>query len=278
MTGLVFALVLAAALLHATWNALLRGGGDRLWSMTVMSFVTTAIAVPWALLVKLPAAAAWPWLGASALLQLGYSLFLVQAYRFGGLGHVYPVARGTAPLLVTLLALLLAHDRPGVPALVGIALVSGGLFSLARGVDRASRRALLLALTTGAFIAAYTTVDGIGVRLAGTVGSYAAWLFLLYGALMPASFFLLRGRRWPDVPPAETFRALLGGGLSLLTYGIVVFALARAPIAAVSALRETSVVFAALLGHLFLGERLTARKLAACVVIALGTACIGWQR
>jgi drug/metabolite transporter (DMT)-like permease len=268
---------LAAALLHATWNAVLRGGRDRLWSITVMSFATTAVAIPWAILAPLPAPPAWPWIAVSAILQVGYSIFLVEAYRFGDLGQVYPVARGTAPLLVTLAAAVLAQERPGGQTLAGILLVSIGVIGLTSRLDAASRRSILLATVTGAFIAAYTTVDGIGARRAGEAGSYAAWLFLLYGALMPAWFFAIRGIGGAPTVGAETYRAVAGGVLSLVTYATVIFALTRAPIGAVSALRETSVVFAALLGYLFVGERLTARRLFACTVIAIGAACIGWR-
>jgi drug/metabolite transporter (DMT)-like permease len=267
---------LAAALLHATWNAVLRGGRDPLWATTVMSFATTAIAIPWATLAPLPASPAWPWIAASAVLQVGYSVFLVEAYRFGDLGQVYPVARGTAPLLVTLAAVL-AQERPTELTLAGILLVSIGVIGLTRRLDAASRRAIVMAMVTGAFIAAYTTVDGIGARRAGEAGSYAAWLFLLYGVLMPAWFFAMRGIGGAPTVSAETYRAAAGGVLSLVTYATVIFALTRAPIGAVSALRETSVVFAALLGYLFLGERLTARRLFACAVIAIGAACIGWR-
>ncbi len=277
MTPLIFALVLGAAMLHATWNALLRGGQDRLWSITAMSFATTAVAIPWAALSPPPLPASWPWLAASALLQVGYSVFLVQAYRFGDLAQVYPIARGSAPLLVTLAAAAVAREHPSGAGLAGIALISTGIIGLARGIDRASLRSIPLACVTGGFIAAYTTVDGIGVRLSGGSGAYTAWLFLLYGALMPACFLAMGGlRRMRAAARGDTWRALCGGGLSLMAYAIAVYALNHAAIGAVSALRETSVVFAALLGHAFLGERLTPRRLLACVAIAAGVACIGW--
>src|SRR5262249_18330281 len=158
-----------------------------------------------------------------------------------------------------------------------ILLVSAGLIGLARGLDAAGRRPVLLALATGAFIAAYTTVDGVGVRRAGGAGAYAAWLFVLYGALMPACFVAVRGFRGLRRGAREIWQAAVGGNLSLAAYAIVLFALNRAPIGAVSALRETGVVFAAVLGHLFLGERLNTRRLLACVVIVIGIACIGWR-
>ena len=275
MTPFLFGLVLTSALLHATWNAMLRGGRDRLWSLTVMSFATTVVAAAWAIAAPLPAPPAWPWLAASAVLQLGYGVFLVEAYRFGDLGQVYPVARGAAPLIVTLAAAVIARERPSGSSLTGILLIAAGVIGLTSRVNSANRRSLLLAMVTGAFIAAYTTVDGIGARRAGNAGAYTAWLFLLYGALMPAWFVALRGIGGVRALGADTYRAMACGALSLLTYAIVIYALTRAPLGAVAALRETGVVFAAILGHLFLGERLSARRLVACVVIAVGAACIG---
>ncbi len=276
MTPLLFALVLLAAVLHATWNALLRGGPDRLRAMTLMSFATTAASIPWAASVPLPDAAAWPWLVASALLQTGYSVFLVLAYDTGDLGQVYPVARGSAPLLVTLAAVVAAGEMPGWPMAAGIALVSAGLLGLVRKLDSASRRAVLLALATGAVIATYTTIDGIGVRRAGGSGGYAAWMFLIYGAVLPVVCVAIRGWGGLSLRGGHSVRALGGGLLSLLTYGTVTFAMTRAPIGAVSALRETSVVFAAVIGHLFLGERLTRWRLLACAAVAAGVGLLGW--
>ena len=266
MSPLVIALVLGAAILHASWNAVLRGGNDRLWAMTVMSVATLAVAIPWALLVPAPAMGSWPYLTASAALQAAYSYFLVQAYRYGDLAQVYPIARGTAPLLVTLAAAGLTGDTPGL--LIGLS----GRIAPGKG------RSVLFAIVTGAFIAAYTTLDGIGVRLAGGSGGYTAWMFVAYGVVMVPGYLLLRGNVRRHHTAGEVMRAAAGGVLSLAAYGVVVFALRRAPIGAVSALRETSVVFAGLLGHFWLGERLTLRRLLFCIVIAAGAALIGWQK
>ena len=278
MSPLVIALVLGAAILHASWNAVLRGGNDRLWAMTVMSVATLAVAIPWALLVPAPAMGSWPYLTASAALQAAYSYFLVQAYRYGDLAQVYPIARGTAPLLVTLAAAVLTGDTPGLPGLCGILLISIGLIGLSGRIAPGKGRSVLFAIVTGAFIAAYTTLDGIGVRLAGGSGGYTAWMFVAYGVVMVPGYLLLRGNVRRHHTAGEVMRAAAGGVLSLAAYGVVVFALRRAPIGAVSALRETSVVFAGLLGHFWLRERLTLRRLLFCIVIAAGAALIGWQK
>ncbi len=274
MSALVVALVLAAAVLHAGWNALLRSGADRLLAMTVMSMATTAVALPCVIILPLPAAASWPYLCVSSMLQVGYAISLVASYRQGELGQVYPIIRGSAPVLSAMGAMLLAGEHPGTVALIGIALVSGGIMSLALGKGGAAPASAAYAIVTGCFIAGYTVLDGIGARLSGNPQAYVAWIFVLYGAALPAVLRLARGSISIDVRAPETLKGVIGGLVSLLTYGLVVTALTLSPIGAVSALRETSVVFAALIGCIFLGERLTLRRIAACIVVALGAICL----
>src|SRR5215469_14763762 len=276
MTPLVITLVLCAAILHASWNAVLRGRDDKLWSVTVMSFAATVVAIPVVALLPFPTAASWPYLSLSVALQVIYSWFLVLAYRHGDLGQVYPMVRGAVPLLVTLGAAIFAGEHLSTPALAGIVLVSLGIMSLALGKGRAHPKAVAAALANSLIIATYTVTDGIGARLSGNAFSYVTWIFLLYGILMPAAFITTRGRldvRW-NVP--ETRTALIAGIVQLVTYGTVIWALSMAPIGPVSALRETSIVFAALIGRMFLSEPLTVRRLGACVVIAAGAACLGY--
>ena len=276
MTPLVIALVLCAAILHASWNAILRGGADRLWSVTVMSFAATAVAIPAVLLLPLPSPASWPYLGFSGVLQVAYTAFLVFAYRRADLSQVYPMIRGAVPLLVTLGAAIFAGEQLGPLAVAGIALVSLGIMSLALGKGRAQPIAVAAALANSLIIATYTVTDGIGARLSGNSFAYVSWIFLIYGVLMPAAFLGVRRRlvlRW-SAP--ETRTALIAGVVQLVTYGTVIWALTLAPIGPVSALRETSIVFAALIGRVFLREPLTARRLGACAVIAAGAACLGY--
>jgi drug/metabolite transporter (DMT)-like permease len=276
MTPLVVALVLCAAILHASWNAILRGGEDRLWSVTVMSFAATALAIPAVVALPLPAPASWPYLGLSVGLQVIYSWFLVLAYRHGDLSQVYPMIRGCVPLLVTLGAAIFAGERLSALALSGIALVSLGIMSLALGQGRAQPKAVAAALANSLVIATYTVTDGIGARLSGNSFAYVTWIFLLYGILMPAAFLCVRGRLIVRWSAPETRAALAAGVVQLVTYGTVIWALTRAPIGPVSALRETSIVFAAVIGRLFLSEPLTVRRLGACLVIAAGAACLGY--
>jgi drug/metabolite transporter (DMT)-like permease len=275
LTPATIALVLGAALLHAAWNALLRSGTDRLWSMTVMSFATTLVSLPFVLILPLPAPASWPYIGLSTVLEIGYTLFLVQAYRTGDFSQVYPIARGSAPLIVTLAAAVIAGERPSGLVLTGIAMVSLGIVSLARRRERTSRASIAAALATGAFIASYTVSDGFGSRLAGNALSYSSWLFLLYGMLLPCLVIAVRG--WPKGPllDGEFWKAAVGGVVSLAAYTAVIWAVSLSPMGPVSALRETSVVFAAIIGRIFLGEKLTTGRLAACIVIAGGAICLG---
>jgi drug/metabolite transporter (DMT)-like permease len=270
MTPLVVGLILSAALLHASWNAILRGHGDRLWSITVMCGMTALVAVPFLPFLAAPARASWPCIGLSAALQVCYCLFLVRAYREGGLAQVYPIARGTSPLLVTLGAVVVAGERLTAQALAGVGLVSLGIMALALEKARPSARSTLSAIACGVFIAAYTLTDGVGARLSGHAQSYTAWLFLVQGAAMPVVYLALRRRLVVPLKDPETWKVLAGGVFGLLSYGVVIWALTMAPMGRVSALRETSILFAAVIGVVFLKERLTPARTAAALMIAGG--------
>jgi drug/metabolite transporter (DMT)-like permease len=277
MSAGVISLALFAAILHAAWNAFLRNGADRLWTVTVMSFSSTAVALPFVFIYPMPASSAWLYVALSAILQVGYSVFLVAAYRYGELGQVYPIVRGTVPLLVTLGGFLLADQRLGTYRMAGVVLVAAGIMSLSLGKGRAATYSILFALATGAIIAGYATVDAIGVRQAGSSGAYTAWVLVLYGALLPATFIFMRGKLAVDFRSPETHKALAGGIVALIAYGAVVAAFALGPAGPITALRETSVVFAVLIGWLFLGEVLTLRRVVACVIVALGAICLVYE-
>ena len=271
----IIALILFAALLHASWNALLRGGADRLWSMTVMCLAVALASVVMAVFLAPPAQASWMYAVLSAVLHVGYNLFLVRSYRAGDLGQTYPISRGSSPLLITIAASAFAGERVEMSALLGIALVAGGIISLAFNGRKLAVPSLPYALGTGCFIAGYSVVDGIGVRLSGAPMAYTVWMCALWGVLMPAVYIGLRGAGNLFTLRPGFATAFIGGLVSLLAYGIVIYAMSGAPMGAVSALRETSVLFAALIGYFFLGETLTVRKMLACAVIAAGTVIIG---
>ncbi|OPA89459.1 EamA family transporter [Pseudomonas fluorescens] len=268
-------LVLFAALLHASWNALLRGGTDRLWSMTVMCIAIAVTCVLAATFMVRPAPESWGYALLSGLLHVGYNLFLVRSYRVGDLGQIYPISRGSSPVLITLGAAAFAGESIAPGELLGIALVSGGIISLAFRGRSLSVPSLPYALGTGVFIAAYSVVDGIGARLSGAPLAYTVWMCALWGVLMPVVYIGLRDARSLFCVRPGTVSAVVGGLVSLLAYGVVIYAMNEAPLGAVSALRETSVLFAVLIGYLFLGETLTVRRILACVVIVSGTLLIG---
>ncbi|WP_434603635.1 EamA family transporter [Pseudomonas sp. Z4-7] len=271
----IISLVLFAALLHASWNALLRGGADRLWSMTIMCIAIAVTCVVAAAFMVPPAAASWGYAVLSAVLHVGYNLFLVRSYRVGDLGQVYPISRGSSPALIALGAAVFAGESIAPGVLLGIALVSGGIISLAFRGRKLSVPSLPYALGTGCFIAAYSVVDGIGARLSGAPLAYTVWMCALWGVMMPMVYIGLRDARSLFSVRPGIFSAAAGGLVSLLAYGIVIYAMNEAPLGAVSALRETSVLFAALIGAIFLGETLTARQILACAVIVCGTIIIG---
>ncbi len=274
MTPAVVSIVLGAALLHATWNALLRSGADRFWSIVVMSVASATVSLPLTWILAVPARASWPYIGLSAVLQIIYCLFLVRAYREGDLGSIYPIARGSSPMLVTLGALVFAREKLSPIALLGVAMVSFGIIAMTFGRNRPHVKSIMAALATGLFIAGYTVTDGIGSRLSGYPQSYAAWLFLFQGAPMPLVYMAMRGRLVIGPFDRETLKAAGAGVMSLLGYGAIIWALALSPMGQVSALRETSILFAVLLGRIFLGETLTWDRVVAGMTIAIGAICL----
>ncbi|VTR95111.1 multidrug dmt transporter permease : EamA-like transporter family protein OS=Ralstonia pickettii GN=DP23_1404 PE=4 SV=1: EamA: EamA [Gemmata massiliana] len=268
MSPWVAGLVLFSAVLHASWNALLKSGGDRLRGITVMAVSAGIISAVWVCFLPAPHVESWFYIFLPVVLHVAYYFLLVWAYRHGDLGVSYPVARGSSPLLVAAGAALVAGERLDTFTLLGIVLVCGGIFGLARG--RSGTRGMVPALLTGAIIATYSVADGLGSRAAGNAWSYAAWLFVFNGlAMLPVLFW--RGARFDS----NAQRSAAGGVVSLVGYAIVIWAASISPMGQVSALRESSVVVAAILGWLFLGEQLGSRRLAACLIVAAGAACLG---
>ena len=288
-------LVLSAAFMHASWNALLRGGADRAQSMLIMNVTIGVIGLAMIAFAGLPSAACAGYVVASGLIHQVYNALLVRMYRSGDLGETYPVARGSSPALVSLGGSLFAGEWMNPIGAAGIGLVCTGIFMLAAARARSAKPStglapdsalekavglhamnLPAALATGASIAAYTVVDGIGVRASGNWVAYTGGMFAFFLA-MPL-WYLARGRRAIfAIPLVEVGKAASGGAISLLAYAAIIWAMQTSPMGVVSALRETSVVFATLLGAAFLGERLTALRIAACCIIALGAACVGWR-
>ncbi|SAK60738.1 multidrug DMT transporter permease [Caballeronia fortuita] len=271
--------VLLAAVLHASWNAMLHGNRDRFLSMTWMSIAIGVVSSFVVFYLPMPASAAWPYIVASGLVHIVYNVSLVRSYRRGDLAQAYPIARGSSPMLVTLGAAIFAHEAIGPLHALGIVLISGGIIALALQGGHVSRAGALAALTTGVTIAIYTVIDGIGVRLSdGEALTYTAWMFMFYW-IMPLIFIARRGAAALWTPfrdaPMAIGSSLAGGLVSIAAYGIVIWAMQSGAMGAVSALRETSVVFAALIGRVFLREPVSAKRWLACVVVAGGAVCLG---
>ena len=268
---LVVLVVLAAALLHASWNAVAHAVPDRQVGFFLLNVAIAAVALPWLPFAGLPAAAAWPFLLGSVLVHLAYNLLLLRSYQLGDFNQVYPVARGTAPLLVALVGATVVGQRLDASEVAGVVTVSVGLLVLVRGRGSfsASRPAVAAALLTGVAIATYTVLDGVGVRRAHDTAGYVAWLFALQGPLIAAVVGsrrpgLLRGCR-PLLLPG-----LASGVVSLAAYGLVIWAQTRAQLATVASLREVGIVFGAVIGAVFFRERFGPVRIAGAAVVFAG--------
>ncbi len=278
MDAFVFAAVLFAAACHAAWNATIKGGLDPLATTVLISIGAAIVSAVFLPLIGLPAAAAWPWCGASVLIHLVYFGALIESYRAGDMGQVYPIARGSAPLMTAIVTTAFVGERLSLLAWCGIILLVVGvmLLSLRGGRDlaRLDRRAVGFALFTAVMICAYSVVDGVGARLAGSANAYSVLLFAGIGPVMVIYALARRGR---EVMPAMARHwgiGLAGGTLQLGSYGIAIWAMTVAPIAIVAALRETSVLFGAAIAVAFLKEPLRPSRSAAALMIVIGLALI----
>jgi drug/metabolite transporter (DMT)-like permease len=269
----VFLAVLAAALMHASWNAVVRVGLDRFNSILLLSMTQSVLALALLPFVPVPLAVAWPWAAAAGLLHTGYKLFLIRAYQHGDLSQIYPLARGTAPPLVALGGLILMGERLPPTGWAAVALIAVGVGLMAfRGgaAGQLSGQALGYALATAGFVASYTLVDGQGARLAGSATGFAMWMFVGDGLAMLTYAVVTRGPKAPLAIVSAWRTGLPAGALSLGSYWIALWAFTRAPVALVAALRETSVLFAMLIGAVVLKERAGRWRWTAALAIGAG--------
>ena len=273
MGAAVVAAVLAAAFVHAVWNALAHNIRDTLAGFVLISIAATVCSAVLVAAVGLPAPRAWPFIVVSAALEVGYLFALLQAYRLGEFGQMYPIARGTSPWVVALVATTVL-GQPLPPAeLIGILVISAGLIGLAFAgglPGRAQLPALAAALGTGLLIASYTIVDGVGVRRSGDVLAYIGWIFLLQGPVLPVVALVRYGRALPGRLRPVWIRGLAGGALSMLAYGLVVWAQSRGALAPIAALRETSIVIATIIATVVFKERFGRVRLVASTAVVLG--------
>lgn len=274
MDPIVFMAVLFAAALHAGWNAIVKINLDRFLSITLISLASGTVALFVLPFVAVPSAAAWPWLALSVFLHTGYKLFLIEAYRAGDLGQVYPIARGSAPLLVSFVMMFVFGETLTPAAMAGIGLLVAGVWLMSirggRDLARIEGKAIAFALGTSMFIASYTVTDGLGARINGEADGYAFWLFALEALSMLSILLFKRGLPGFSAMRPYWLSGLAGGGMSLGAYWIAIWAMTAAPIALVAALRESSVLFAALISVLFLREPPTGWRIISAIVIVAG--------
>ncbi len=260
--------VLGAALLHAVWNALVKASEDKQLDTYAVAAGSGLIAAALLPFLPLPAPASWPWLAASAVVHILYFIFLAGAYRWGELSYVYPVMRGGGPIIVAATGALAFGEILRAGEWLGVLLICAGILAFASGAH--DRRATWFALANAVVIGAYTLIDGAGARASDAPVSYTLWFFAANGLVITLLGLMQRGGAVPAYLRRRWLRAAAGGACALGAYGIVLWAMTRAPIALVAVLRETSVIFAAVIGAVLLKETMTRRRLLATGAVLAG--------
>jgi len=281
VTNLVFLAVLFAAACHAGWNALIKIGLEPLPTTTLIALGSAVVGIIVLPFVGMPAPAAWPWIAASAIIHLGYFAALIESYRSGDLGHVYPIARGAAPLMTAVASLAFVGENLRLGSWLGIAALAAGVLLLSarggRDLTHLDRRAVGYALVTALTICAYSVVDGVGARASHNPQSYVLWL-LIGSALLLVPYALWRDRAGVQTAMRRFWlRGLAGGALQTLSYGIALWAMTLAPIAIVATLRETSVLFGAVIAVIVLKEPLRLTRIGAALLILCGLVLLRLQ-
>jgi len=270
----IIGVVLFAALCHASWNFLVKRADDPFTGMTAVVFGHVPFGML-AVLVSPPvASAAWPFILVGALLHCGYQFFLLNAYRYGDLSQVYPMARGSAPLITAVVSILWLQERYDGFQIASLFIIGAGVISLAfaGGLKKTAKKSTtaVLAIITAGFISSYSINDGMGARIAGTALGFYGYLTIINGIIFSGVVVVARPQVAIQVVKHRIFEAILGGGISFLAYSLVIWSFTRAPIALVAALRETSVIFALLLGVFVLKEKLTWLKIFSVTITLAG--------
>jgi len=270
----VFAIVLLAAALHASWNAIVKQGGDTLLTTVLVTTSAALIAVAGLPFLPRPLPASWPFIAASTVFQIAYFVLVARTYRIADMSLTYPLMRGTAPLLVALASLALMGESLSRSAWLGVAIICVGILSMARAARQASKAGVALSLGNAIIIAGYTLIDGIGVRRSGAPSSYTLWIFLLTGIVLGGwalatrhrTFLRYGGQNWP--------LGIVGGAGTIGSYGLALWAMTIAPVAVVAALRETSILFGVAIAAFFLREKVSTTKVVGVCIIAIGAAAL----
>jgi drug/metabolite transporter (DMT)-like permease len=276
LTALVFTTVLLAALLHAGWNVIVKSNADRLVSLTVLQTFMAMMGAGMVVAFGFPGHHVWPWALASGVLHLGYNLFLVRAYRHADLSLVYPIARGAAPLMTLVGSFFVTTDAVSVWMVIAIVVLVVGLMLTGLGQRSAAAdpHALYYAFGTACWIAAYTLVDGMGARASGNALGFAGVIFVFDGVFILAAAIAMRGTRLAQGFVDNWKPGLVGGAASCIAYGIAVWAMTKAPIASVAALRETSIVFVLFLSARILKEALGWQRIVGGAMIVGGASLL----
>ncbi|MCS2148697.1 DMT family transporter [Scandinavium manionii] len=270
MTLTVFFVLLFAALLHASWNAIVKAGSDKLYSAISVSGSASLIAFVLLPFSPQPALASAPWLILSCGLQVVYTVLVAKTYQVSDMSQTYPLMRGTAPLLVAMVSLFLPGEQLSSLAWMGIGVICLSILAMALNGRSGSRKGVTLALINASFIASYTLVDGTGVRLSGSALGYTLWTFLMNGFCLLGWAMISRRLEVSRYMRLHWKKGIFGGLGTMGSYGLALWAMTQAPLAVVAALRETSILFGAVIALVILKERVTWLRLTAACGIALG--------
>lgn len=274
MSTMVFAVVMFAALLHASWNAIVKSAPDKLLTTMMVTTAAAALSAAFIPFLTQPRPASFPYAVASAFFQIAYYLLLARTYQVADMSETYPLMRGAAPLVVAVVSALQRDDVLSRVAWMGVMAICAGVFIIALGGSLKNRKGILLALLNALVIAGYTLIDGLGVRKSGAPAAYTLWVFLLTG--VPLACWVLTARRSTYVPYLlRHWRLGIAGGVgTTVSYGLALWAMTVAPIAVVAALRETSILFATLIAGFMLRERIGPRRVISACLIAAGAAIL----
>jgi drug/metabolite transporter (DMT)-like permease len=272
------AAVLCAALAHASWNALVKNSGDRFFMLASIRLVGLGVGIGLALIVPFPDPAAWPFLVSAAACHYIYFALLLQSYRVGDMSQAYPIARGTAPMLVTLLGAMLIGEMPSALTWLAIAMICLGILAISLSATKFNGMLVMFALATGVTITGYSFLSGVGIRRTTNWLSYIAWLEILFAAGMVGYVAIRYPHQGKSFLSQQWPTAMIAGILSVGGYSIALWAMTKNTIGTIVALRETSVIFAALIGSIFLGEGFAVKRIIAATLVAAGVILIAWSK
>lgn len=274
MKPAIFLIILLAAALHAAWNAIVKGGRDTVMTTVLVTGSAALIATAALPFLPPPAPQSWPFLAASGALSVSYYVLVARSYRVADMSQVYPLMRGTAPLIVAAASTVLLKERLSAPAWLGIVVICAGILSMIAGRGLRKNKGVAFALLNAVVIAFYTLIDGIGVRKSGSPLAYTLWIFLLTGAPLLGWALTRRAAAFRSYAADNWLPGMMGGVGTIASYGLALWAMTQAPIAVVAALRETAILFGTAISILFLRERPDRSRILAACSIAAGVAIL----